>query len=85
MLAAQAAVAHRREWRLNMNIFQNLNHRGLIYNGSKPMRSLQAPEEGSGDLYGFYGQGGYGSQHSQDFDRNVKHVRNADDVHGQKM
>jgi hypothetical protein len=58
-----------------MNKFENLNHRGkLIYNGHSPMRTLQAPDEGSGDLYGFYGQGGFGSQHSQDFDRHVRHV-----------
>jgi len=59
-----------------MDIFENLNHRGLIYNGGKPMRALQAPDEGSGDLYGFLDQGGFGSQHSQDFDRNVRNLPN---------
>jgi len=61
-----------------MDIFENKNHNGLIYNGHKPMRALQAPSEGSGDLYGFYGQGGFGSQHSQDYDRHVKNLPNRD-------
>jgi len=74
-----AAVVVRREWQPDMDIFENKNHNGLIYNGSAPMRVLQDPKDGSGDLYGFTGQGGFGSQHSQDFNRHVRHVRNADE------
>jgi hypothetical protein len=62
-----------------MNIFENLNHRGFIYNnGNRPVRSLMAPEEGSGDLYGFYGQGGWGNQHSDQWNRHVRNIPNRD-------
>ena len=60
-----------------MDIFENKNHRGLIYNGHKPVRVLQDPREGSGDLYGFTGQGGWGNQYSDQWDRHVRHVPNA--------
>jgi hypothetical protein len=47
-----------------MDIFENKNHNGLIYNGSKPVRTLQSPDEGLGNLYGHLDQGGWGNQNS---------------------
>jgi len=44
-----------------MDIFENKNHNGLIYNGSKPVRSLQDPKEGHGNMYG-YVPGEYGNK-----------------------
>jgi hypothetical protein len=59
-----------------MDIFENKNHRGLIYNGSKPVRVIQAPEDGHGNLYGYLDQGGYGTQHRQEM--SVRNIRDRD-------
>jgi hypothetical protein len=55
-----------------MDIFENKNHRGLIYNGSKPVRVLQSPDEGLGNLYGHLDQGGWGNQNASNL--HVRHV-----------
>jgi len=49
-----------------MDIFENKNHNGLIYNGSKPVRVIQGPADGHGNLYGLLDQGHYGTQHHQE-------------------
>jgi hypothetical protein len=55
-----------------MDIFENKNHRGMIYNGSKPVRVLQSPDEGLGNLYGHLDQGGWGNQNASNL--HVRHV-----------
>ena len=55
-----------------MDIFENRNHRGLIYNGGKPVRTLQSPDEGLGNLYGHLDQGGWGNQNASNL--HVHHV-----------
>ena len=65
----------------DVDIFENKNHNGLIYNGSKPVRSLQDPREGRGNLYGFLNQGDWGNNHSDQVDRHVRNIPNRD---GQK-
>jgi hypothetical protein len=60
---ARAAVVH--QWRLDMNIFENMNHRGFIYQSKNtgPVRVIQGPADGHGNLYGVLDQGHYGTQH----------------------
>jgi hypothetical protein len=46
----QAAVGRR--WQPDMNIFENKNHNGMIYNGSKPVRVVQEPSDTKDKSYG---------------------------------
>ena len=58
----RAAAVCRRAWGPDMDIFENKNHNGLIYNGSKPVRTLQDPQEGHGNMYGYLDQGAFGNK-----------------------
>jgi hypothetical protein len=64
-----------------MDIFENLNHRGFIYNGKDkgPVRVIQGPTDGHGNLYGLLDQGHYGTQHHIKAD-----VRNLPNRDGEK-
>jgi len=39
-----------------MDIFENKNHNGLIYNGSKPVRVIQEPDDVKDRSYGGTGR-----------------------------
>ena len=65
MIAVGCVRECRPAWARDMDIFENKNHNGLIYNGSKPVRTLQDPKEGYGNLYGHV-PGDYGTNHQTD-------------------
>lgn len=60
-----------------MDIFENKNHRGMIYNGSKPVRVVQDP----GDPYPL--DKSYGGMNRPWYDRiDVKNLANRDSGSG---
>lgn len=55
-----------------MDIFENKNHNGMIYNGSKPVRVVQEPDDTKDKSYGGFNRVWY--------DRiDVRNLANRDD------